>query len=270
MRRLLPLLAFLAAPAFAQGNCSDGTTGVIVSLEPADLTGDTLTVCFALEGNPSETLGHLMAKVYYRGMYGPLHYPDLPVPPQSPYHGGDPYWTNVIRCLASPECDDNFYVDISNDGGPYLSFSPDPVRFLCLRFVVTGPPETAGIEVRWVSAEQGDGMPASVCPPKDQGSLGTFVIVEPEAPAREVSMAAPQPNPARGVTTIPFELAAPAAVRLTVYDALGREVARLVDGPLPAGAHEAPFEAGALPAGAYLVRMETPDALAVQRLVLVR
>lgn len=37
--------------------------------------------------------------------------------------------------------------------------------------------------------------------------------------------------------------------------ALGREVAVLVDAVRPAGRHEAAFDAGALPAGVYLVRL---------------
>ncbi len=46
-------------------------------------------------------------------------------------------------------------------------------------------------------------------------------------------------------------------VRLRCYDLLGRERAILLDRELPGGAFEARFDAGALPAGAYLFRLET-------------
>ena len=45
-----------------------------------------------------------------------------------------------------------------------------------------------------------------------------------------------------------------ASVRLSVYDALGREVAVVLDGPLGAGTHRAVFDGAALPAGVYVAR----------------
>ena len=69
-----------------------------------------------------------------------------------------------------------------------------------------------------------------------------------------------RPNPAAEATTLRYDLPEAARVTLAVYDALGREVARLVDGEIPAGAHTATFEAGALPAGVYLVRMQADGA----------
>ena len=46
-------------------------------------------------------------------------------------------------------------------------------------------------------------------------------------------------------------------MRLTVYDVLGREVAVLVDERLPAGRHEAVFEASGLPSGVYVYQLQT-------------
>ena len=64
------------------------------------------------------------------------------------------------------------------------------------------------------------------------------------------------PNPFNPSTEIRFDLPEAANVRLTVYDALGREVARLVDGPVGAGYQHATFEASGLPSGVYLYRLE--------------
>ena len=64
------------------------------------------------------------------------------------------------------------------------------------------------------------------------------------------------PNPFRGHTRIGFALPSPMPVRLCVYDVLGREVARLVDGVLEAGGHEVPWEAGPLPRGVYVYRLD--------------
>ena len=88
------------------------------------------------------------------------------------------------------------------------------------------------------------------------------------APA--AALAPPYPNPSRGHATIPFALDAPAYVRLAVYDVLGREVARLVEGERAAGPHEAAFDGRGLAAGAYLVRLAAGEHVAVRRLTLVR
>lgn len=61
------------------------------------------------------------------------------------------------------------------------------------------------------------------------------------------------PNPTSQPATATLTLSAPARVRLSVYDALGREVVRLADSPLTRGRH-AFAVVGALPAGTYLIR----------------
>ena len=68
------------------------------------------------------------------------------------------------------------------------------------------------------------------------------------------------PNPFNPSTEIRFALPEGADVRLMVYDALGREVARLVDGPVAAGYQHATFEAANLPSGVYLYRLEAKGA----------
>jgi hypothetical protein len=62
------------------------------------------------------------------------------------------------------------------------------------------------------------------------------------------------PNPAGGPATATLALAAPGVVRLAVYDVLGREVARLADGPLGTGRHAYVLDGAALAPGAYVLR----------------
>ncbi len=78
------------------------------------------------------------------------------------------------------------------------------------------------------------------------------------------------PNPFRGQTTITYELAQAAPVRLSVWDVAGTRVATLVDGALPAGRHEYRFAAQGLPSGVYFVRLETPGGSAAHKLTLTR
>lgn len=63
------------------------------------------------------------------------------------------------------------------------------------------------------------------------------------------------PNPFNPTTEIRFELPEASHAALVVYDALGREVDRLVDRPLDAGIHRFTFDAADLPSGVYLYRL---------------
>ncbi|MEM1041106.1 MAG: T9SS type A sorting domain-containing protein [Bacteroidota bacterium] len=78
------------------------------------------------------------------------------------------------------------------------------------------------------------------------------------------------PNPFRARTEIPYRLAERGPVRLTVYDALGRRVAVLIDETREAGAHAAQFGAGSLPSGVYVVRLVAGGQAQTQRITLVR
>ena len=79
-------------------------------------------------------------------------------------------------------------------------------------------------------------------------------LIEPDVPEPAFGLSV-FPNPARESSTLVFLLDRPADVRLSAYDVLGREVARLADGVLDAGRHEVVFDASALPSGIYLLRM---------------
>jgi glucose/arabinose dehydrogenase len=68
------------------------------------------------------------------------------------------------------------------------------------------------------------------------------------------------PNPFNPVTTIGFSLPLPSGggaqvLRLVVYDALGREIATLVNGELSPGTHEVRWDAGNLSSGVYFYRV---------------
>lgn len=64
------------------------------------------------------------------------------------------------------------------------------------------------------------------------------------------------PNPFTLKTTIRYTMPAAGPVRLVVYDVLGREVARLVDGFQTAGTYTAYFDAAGLGTGLYLYVLE--------------
>jgi len=90
------------------------------------------------------------------------------------------------------------------------------------------------------------------------------------APADALRLDSAHPNPFASAATIAFHVPSAAPVRLLVYDVMGREVARLVDGELPAGPHEARLDASGLASGTYFVRLESGGVSQTQRVTLVR
>lgn len=102
----------------------------------------------------------------------------------------------------------------------------------------------------------------------------TGVLSAPDAAIRDFALEPAWPNPAQRGATIRFAVPHEAPIRLSVLDVQGREVAVLADGPTAAGRYGVEWNALAggrpTPPGLYLVRLVTPRATLVRRLVLVR
>lgn len=78
------------------------------------------------------------------------------------------------------------------------------------------------------------------------------------------------PNPFNPSTQIAFSLPEESQVKLTVYNLLGQEVARLIDGFMPAGNHEIKFDGSQLPSGVYLYRLQAGEFLQTQKMTLMK
>jgi hypothetical protein len=89
-------------------------------------------------------------------------------------------------------------------------------------------------------------------------------------PEAVLSLEAPRPNPTFGSAAVGYTLAESGAVRLSVVDLLGREVAVLEAGEQAAGPHTAVLDASRLSPGIYVVRLATDGQLLTQRVVVVR
>ncbi len=128
-------------------------------------------------------------------------------------------------------------------------------------YVADGP---SGVQVYSIEADE-DGIASETT------GVGGSIDAGRVAPTMSVS-----PNPFRGSTSISFD--APGAsidARLDVLDVTGRRVATLAralrDGASGRAAWDGRDEGGApLPAGVYLLRLETGSANATQKVVLVR
>ncbi|HEX9951331.1 MAG TPA: LamG-like jellyroll fold domain-containing protein [Rubricoccaceae bacterium] len=100
---------------------------------------------------------------------------------------------------------------------------------------------------------------------------GLYQTATEGTPGAAAGLGQPFPNPARGAVTVPLALDREARVTVTVVDALGRTVATLHDGVLPAGAHTLSWDAGRdLAAGVYVVRLAGDAGVAARRVLVVR
>ena len=106
--------------------------------------------------------------------------------------------------------------------------------------------------------------------PPTLADVGMVVSTEAGAATGVVRIAGTFPNPSAGTARVRFELDRPGAARLSVVDALGREVAVLADGTFATGAHDAALDARALAPGVYVLRLVADDAVATARLSVVR
>ena len=78
------------------------------------------------------------------------------------------------------------------------------------------------------------------------------------------------PNPFNPSTTIEYALAAPAHVRLDVFDGQGRSVSVLADGMRPTGSHSVRFDANGLPSGLYVYRLQAGGKTITNKMTLIR
>ena len=78
------------------------------------------------------------------------------------------------------------------------------------------------------------------------------------------------PNPFAAYTRVSFYVPASGRARLSVYNALGKRVAVLLDDRVTSGPHSALWDASALPPGIYFLRLVTERCVSVGSMTLVR
>jgi hypothetical protein len=85
-----------------------------------------------------------------------------------------------------------------------------------------------------------------------------------------LSLEANHPNPFSHVTTFTYTIAEYGMVKLYLYDELGREIARIIDGASAQGTYSADFDGSKLAAGSYIVRLENGGGVVSRRVVVER
>ena len=78
------------------------------------------------------------------------------------------------------------------------------------------------------------------------------------------------PNPFNPSTTISFTLPSRSFASLKVFEAIGREVATIVSGELPAGNYSRQWNAANMSSGIYYYRLQTGAFVAAKRMLFLK
>lgn len=78
------------------------------------------------------------------------------------------------------------------------------------------------------------------------------------------------PNPFNSSAQIRISLSRPGALKLIIFDLLGREVRELHNGVLTAGEHSFPFDGSNLPSGIYIAQAQAGEFVTSQKLLLLK
>ena len=78
------------------------------------------------------------------------------------------------------------------------------------------------------------------------------------------------PNPFNPTTEIKYSIKESGKVRLSVYDIVGREVVRLIDGEVTAGNHKITVDASALSSGIYFYHIKSGNFTATKKMTLLK
>ncbi len=112
------------------------------------------------------------------------------------------------------------------------------------------------------------GRNGSVSSPSVNG-ISTSVEQDPEI-ASGIHLEQNYPNPFNPETEIRWTMDVARKTTLRVYDILGREVAVLVDGVMPAGSHSVTFDASSLSSGVYMYVLSAGDVRVSRMMSLVK
>ncbi len=105
-----------------------------------------------------------------------------------------------------------------------------------------------------------------------------YIVVNQSTGVQDIPAGAPLifalyqnfPNPFNPTTRLQYSVARGQEVSIKVYNVLGKEVAKLVNGYKSPGTYEVEFDASKLPSGIYFYRYTTPGFSAVKKMMLLK
>ena len=187
------------------------------------------------------------------------------------FPGKPEFATPEIGYIIANNNDRGFFQ--TRDGGDTWTFEPGLRNMLVVNILALDENRAVGLGSDW-RLGTGEGERRALSLLTTSGGSGMVVVgnepTEPGGRTASLALDPAAPNPFRQRARLTYRLAEPGAVTLTVHDVLGREVARLAEGVMAAGEHEATFDASGLAAGFYIARIVSGGEAAMRRMTLVR
>jgi hypothetical protein len=212
---------------------------------------------------------------YFRSSTVPTQSPDIAVSPATINFGqvavGDTgTWRLLIRNtgmaplsilnIGLQSASSNFQIGSFVNGLPADSFQQVVVRFTP---TASGQSYSNALIVQ--SNDPGEGtltIPVA-------GTAGTTSVLDQKRPVG-FALSQNYPDPFNPSTSIAFTIPSQEQTRLTVHDLLGREIASLIDGTMPAGSHTIVWNASGVASGVYLYTLTSGHYTSTRKLVLLR
>ena len=101
-------------------------------------------------------------------------------------------------------------------------------------------------------------------------STSVRIIANEKVIPTDFAMLQNYPNPFNPTTMIQFNLPQTMAVKLTVFNLMGQEVATLVNSMRVAGVHQVQWDASNLPSGMYIYRLEAGSTMLNKKMMLLK
>jgi hypothetical protein len=151
-------------------------------------------------------------------------------------------------------------------GGLRLSATASPEIEFSLRFMPVANPQNGDeLVVEGADLAASDGAAFTLA---SKPRFGLQAPTPPVGPRIELGPA--RPNPFTLATSFTVNLPQAAHVELTVHDLLGRKLATLISGDLPAGRRDATWQAAGARDGLYFARLVVGGRVFTQRVALLR
>jgi endonuclease I len=150
--------------------------------------------------------------------------------------------------------------------GSFVNAVPaDSFQQVMIRFTPTTPGQTYSNTIVVQSNDPGEGIINIPI----VGTSTTTSVSNNSTPAG-FTLSQNYPDPFNPTTTIEFVLPSQSQTRLFIYDLLGREIATLIDGVMPAGDHSVVWNASGIASGVYLYTLTSGEHSITRKLVLIR
>ena len=130
-----------------------------------------------------------------------------------------------------------------------------------LQYLSADTPDTAYVQIAIIGPTSSNDLHVGsyfLLDDVDLSGTATY-IKDPSQDPEQFSLDQNYPNPFNPSTKITFNLPEKSFVSLKVYNTIGKEVASVIDGVLPAGTHEINFNAANLFSGVYFYTLKAGD-----------